>query len=432
MPLTGWGRTRVSRCTIVDPAADLFSVNALSPHGSGLIVHAGGRSYGDCALNSGGDVMLTGGRNRILSWDEATCIAEVEPGVTFAQMLAEFLPRGFMVPVTPGTGFATMGGAVANDVHGKNHEVAGSFCQHVTSLDLVTPDGTMHKLTPGDELFAATAGGIGLTGIITRLALRLRRASGAAMRVRSDRYGDLEGLLAAMEAASGATHSVAWIDGTAKGARLGRGILETAEEEAGARPPPPGRRATIPFDFPRAVLNPWSVRLFNEAYFRHVPKAGASTCVHVARFLYPLDRVLRWNRIYGKQGFYQFQCVLPFAHGAEGLRTILEIVARSGQASFLSVLKRLGAGSAGYLSFPQPGYTLALDFPARDETPALYARLAEQVLRFGGRIYLGKDALLSVEQFRAMYPQWEAFAAILARVDPERLMQSDMRRRLGL
>jgi decaprenylphospho-beta-D-ribofuranose 2-oxidase len=433
--LTGWGRTTASQSLAIDLPADPASLFVEPAWPRGLIAHGAGRSYGDCALNAGGAVLMTAGRNRILDFDAQTGIVQAEPGVTFAQLLATFLPQGFVVPVTPGTGFATMGGAVANDVHGKNHEQAGSFGQHVTALGLVTPDGTHHALSPASDppLFAATMGGIGLTGIVTSIALRLKRIAGPAMIVRSQSFQDLETLLAAMQQAAGASHSVAWIDGTATGRHLGRGILETAEPGAASdRADPPSRRLTVPFDFPGFALNSLSVRAFNELYFRRIPKAGRTDTTHLARFFYPLDALHRWNRIYGSRGFYQFQCVLPFEHGAEALRSLLALIAHSGRASFLSVLKRMGPGRAGYLSFPRPGYTLALDFPARAGIGAFYARLVGTVLDCGGRIYLGKDALLTRAQFLPMYPEYPAFRAVLDRLDPGRLMQSDMQRRLGL
>ncbi len=423
--LAGWGRAVSTDCTVLQAPA--FAAQG------GLIAHGAGRSYGDCALNGGSSVLMTGGMDRILAWDPPTGIVRVEPGVSFAQLLAKFLPLGFMVPVTPGTGFATIGGAVAHDVHGKNHERAGSFGQHVTSLDLLTPDGAAHTLGPADELFKATVGGIGLTGIITSITFRMQRVAGPAMLVRSLPCGDLDALLAAMAESSQATHSVAWIDGTATGRRLGRGILETAEPGAATdRPAPPGRRISIPFDFPSFALNPLSVRAFNELYYRRVPRDGRTDIVHAGRFLYPLDALLHWNRIYGRRGFYQFQCVVPFEGAAGALRDLLELVARSRRASFLSVLKRMGPGRAGYLSFPQPGLTLALDFPARDGMAEFYASLVGRVLAYGGRIYLAKDALLTAEAFARMYPEWPACRAVLERVDPQRRMQSDMRRRLGL
>ncbi len=433
--LNGWGRISPARSQASRPERFAEAVAAFrAPVGAaGLCLHGAGRSYGDCALNDGGDALITTRLDRILAFDPETGIVQVEPGVTFLRLLDVFLPRGFLVPVTPGTGFATIGGAVANDVHGKNHEHDGSFCQHVTALDLVLPDGTARTLTRADgALFRATCGGLGLTGFITRIALRLRRVPGGAMTVREQRVDGLDAFIAAMEAARSAAYSVGWIDGTAMGAALGRGILETAEISDAPLAQPAGRPKTVPLDFPGFALNPLSVRLFNEAYFRRVPAEGRLRQVPVRRFLYPLDAIHGWNRIYGRRGFYQFQCVVPQAGGAAVLRALMQVVSASRQASFLAVLKRLGPGRAGFLSFPMPGFTLALDFPNGPDVPGLYARLCAMTLEAGGRIYLGKDALLSPADFRRMYPEFENFRAVLAEIDPERRMQSGMARRLGL
>ncbi len=397
----------------------------------GTVFRGAGRSYGDCAVNGGGAALMTERLARILSFDERSGILTVEPGVDFRTLLREFLPLGFLAPVTPGTGFATIGGAVAHDVHGKNHETAGSFAQHVTSLSLLLPDGTRQEVEPGSELFAATAGGLGLTGFITRVSFRMQKVPGNTVRVRERRVADLDDFLACMEEAAGATYAVGWIDGTATGAALGRGILETAEPDA-ANFADSEHALRVPFDFPGIALNPFSVRTFNALYYRHVPRTGRERRVHYRRFLYPLDALHDWNRIYGRRGFYQFQCVLPFASGPAALTALLEIIARCGRASFLAVLKRMGAGRAGYLSFPQPGFTLALDFPAWDGVESLYAELCGIVLRYGGRVYLAKDALLDGDMFRRMYPEFPAFREVLSEIDPEGAIQSDMARRLRI
>ncbi len=434
--LTGWGRARRSPSLVWRPAdvADASSALAQRPAAHGLIAHAGGRSYGDCALNGQGSALLTGGLDRILGFDAETGILQAEPGVTFAQLIDRLLPQGFMVPVTPGTSFATLGGAVANDVHGKNHEASGSFARHVVELDLLTPDGTLRRLGPDQdaELFHATAGGLGLTGVITRIALRMRRVDSNAMAVHRRRLPDLDAFLDAMDAAHGATYAVGWIDGIARGRRLGRGILETAEPASEGLAAAEPRRLRVPFDFPVLALNPASIRLFNAAYFRSAPAGGRTRLVPAKTFFYPLDAVAGWNRIYGRRGFHQFQNVVPFERGPEALRALLEVIAASGRASFLAVLKRMGAAGQGHLSFPRPGYTLALDFPAGPGIEALYASLVAITLRYGGRVYLAKDALLTADAFRAMYPRWQALSAVLDRVDPDRRLQSDMSRRLRL
>jgi decaprenylphospho-beta-D-ribofuranose 2-oxidase len=440
--LHGWGRVRRSASHTIVPADRTALLSAFSDTGMtahGLIVHAAGRSYGDCALNAEGSALLSAGLDRILDFDPASLILQVQPGVTFRRLMAEFLPDGLLVPVTPGTGFATIGGAVANDVHGKNHEHAGSFAQHVTELDLLTPDGVLRTIGPqaSPDLFRATCGGLGLTGIITRIAFRLQPVPGPAVRVREQRLPDLDGFLAALDSCAGATYAVGWIDGTARGRRLGRGILETAEAAPDAEPKPPAGGLRVPVDFPGFALNPLSVRLFNEAYYRRVPQAGRTRVAHYGKFFYPLDALTDWNRIYGARGFHQFQNVVPLETGAAALRELLEVIAASGRASFLAVLKRLGPGrvpaeKAGHLSFPRPGYTLALDFPMGPGIEALYARLVAITLRHGGRIYLAKDALLDADAFRDMYPAWRDFRAVLEEIDPQARLQSDMSRRLRL
>jgi decaprenylphospho-beta-D-ribofuranose 2-oxidase len=436
--LSGWGRVKRSPSVTLSPADMPDALTAFAdPIGraNGLIVHAGGRAYGDCALNEQGSAVLTSPLNRILFFDPATGRIEVEPGVTFRQLAEEFLPQGYFVPVSPGTGFATIGGAVANDVHGKNHEQAGSFCHHVEELDLLTPSGRVHTIGPATEapLFAATCGGLGLTGIITRIAFRLKPVPGPMVQRQVRRVADLDAFLAAMQHSAGATYSVGWIDGTARGRTLGRGILETAEPAPGDLPKPVGRTLRIPFNFPNIALNPVSIRAFNELYYRKSPAKPSTGAVRYEKFLYPLDALRDWNRIYGVRGFHQFQNVVPFAAGPAALRELLEVIAASRRASFLAVLKRLGtAAGIGPLSFPMPGYTLALDFPAGPGIEALYQKLVAITIKYGGRVYLAKDALLTAGAFREMYPRWREFAAILHEIDPKGRLQSDMSRRLRL
>lgn len=435
MLLTGWGRGPASACEAARPErfAEAVATFGDTVGARGLCLRGAGRSYGDCATNGAGDVLITTRLDRILAFDEATGIVQVEPGVDFHRLMQVFLPRGFLVPVTPGTAFATIGGAVANDVHGKNHERDGSFCQHVTELDLVLPDGTLRTITPADtRLFRATAGGLGLTGFVTRIAFRMMRVPGGGVVVREQRVSDLEAFLTAMADSAGASYSVGWIDGAAHGTRLGRGILEIAEPADGEifRRRPLEMR--VPMDFPGFALNPVSVAVFNEAYFRRVPEAGRTRPVPWRKFLYPLDAIHDWNRIYGRRGFVQFQCVVPFETGPAALRDLLKVISASYQASFLAVLKRMGAGRSGYLSFPMPGYTLALDFPRRAGIEDLYKRLTTITLDAGGRVYLAKDALLDALTFRRMYPEFAGFSEVLATIDSSSRMQSNMARRLRL
>jgi decaprenylphospho-beta-D-ribofuranose 2-oxidase len=328
-----------------------------------------------------------------------------------------------------------LGGAVANDIHGKNHDRVGSFGDHLTWIDLMLPSGEIVRTTDSErpELFRATIAGLGLTGVIVGIGLRLMRVPSSAVRVRERRCRDLDAFLAALaEARQRATYSVGWIDGLAKGRELGRGLLEEAEPATEAVADTPQRARRVPMDAPGSVLNPITIGLFNAAYYRRVPVGGRERIVPYRRFLYPLDAISDWNRIYGRGGFFQFQCVLPDASAPRGIRLLLEEIAGSGRASFLAVLKTLGAEGRGYLSFPMRGYTLALDFPRRGGVEDVLRRLERLTLDHGGRIYLAKDAVLSPEGFRAMYPKLPEFQAVLDAIDPEHRLNSDMARRLKI
>lgn len=434
--LQGWGRSTTAPCLAARPERTRELQAALAtPGGRRLIAHGAGRSYGDAALNTDGAALLTGRLDRILSFDPATGLLVAEPGVTFADLLAVFLPRGFIAPVSPGTAFVTLGGALANDVHGKNHHAAGSIGDHVEWFDLLLPDGQMLRVSEAADapLFRATLGGIGLTGIIAAVCLRLVPVPSNALLVRRRRIADLDGFLAGFEAAAGATWSVGWIDALATGGSLGRGILETAEPSAEPIASAPAKPRRFPVDAPGWLLNGLSVRAFNALYWRQAPEGeGQEVRQPYARFLYPLDAIDGWNRMYGKRGFRQFQCVLPFEGGKPALRRLLETIAAAGAASFLAVLKVMGRQGRGMLSFGMPGYSLALDIPAKPGSEALFATLERITREAGGRIYLAKDSLLSAAGFAAMYPEAVAFRAVRDRVDPERRLASDMSRRLGL
>ncbi|MBL6079447.1 FAD-binding oxidoreductase [Belnapia sp. T18] len=433
--LQGWGRSSLSPCLAARPERLRELRAALdAPEGRTLIAHGGGRSYGDAALNTDGAVVVTGRLDRILGFDPATGELVAEPGVTFADLLDVFLPRGFVAPVSPGTAHVTLGGALANDVHGKNHHHAGSFGEHVLWFDLLLADGRMQRVSPESDpaLFQATIGGIGLTGLVAALCFRLMRVPSNALAVRRRRVRNLDDFLAGFAAAGGATWSVGWIDALAGGASLGRGVLETAEPAESGIEARPAKARRFPIDAPGWLLNGASVRAFNEFYWRRVPASGQQVTVPYRQFLYPLDAIEGWNRMYGKQGFRQFQCVVPPGPGEAALRQLLETVAAGGNASFLAVLKVMGPQGQGMLSFGMPGYSLALDIPARPGSEAIFARLERITRDAGGRIYLAKDSLLSAESFAAMYPRADEFRAVRQRVDPHRRLSSDMARRIGL
>jgi decaprenylphospho-beta-D-ribofuranose 2-oxidase len=435
--LTGWGRTSGGAMTACRPerVSELRERVREGPADGGRIAYGAGRAYGDAALNSQGRVILTRRLNRMLAFDGDSGVLGTEPGVTFNDLLAVFLPRGWLVPATPGTAFATLGGAVANDIHGKNHDRVGSFGDHLTWIDLMLPSGEIVRTTDSErpELFRATIAGLGLTGVIVGIGLRLMRVPSSAVRVRERRCRNLDAFLAALaEARQRATYSVGWIDGLAKGRELGRGLLEEAEPATETVTDTPQRARRVPMDAPGSVLNPITIGLFNAAYYRRVPVGGRERIVPYRRFLYPLDAISDWNRIYGRGGFFQFQCVLPDASAPSGIRLLLEEIAGSGRASFLAVLKTLGAEGRGHLSFPMRGYTLALDFPRRGGVEDVLRRLERLTLDHGGRIYLAKDAVLSPEGFRAMYPKLPEFQAVLDAIDPEQRLNSDMARRLKI
>ena len=435
--LTGWGRSSHARLDAWRPerSAEIDAAFAVTAGPAGVIAHGGGRSYGDAALNDGGAAILTQRLDRIVGFDVDTRELVAEPGVTFRDLMTNFVPRGFMPPASPGTAFATLGGAAAADVHGKNHDRHGSFGDHINWLDLLGADGKTRRVSAieNPDLFAATIGGMGLTGLIRRIAITLLPGACEMVRVAERPVRDLDAHLEALFTAREQAHfSVGWVDTMASGAKLGRGIIETAEFAPGLAVTPPPKRRRIPIDLPGFVLNPLSIRAFNHLYGARVPQSGRETIRRLDVFLYPLDAIHDWNRIYGKRGFYQFQCVIPDAEAPRTIREMLETVARAGRASFLAVLKTLGGGGGGMLSFPMRGVTLALDFPRKPGVEDLIAGLNRLAQARGGRVYLAKDALLTRDDFRAMYPRHQEFSALLERIDPNARFASDQSRRLGL
>ncbi|MDU8942944.1 FAD-binding oxidoreductase [Ovoidimarina sediminis] len=428
LELTGWGRTIRATAEVARPerrsALEALMAEAPAPAMGRL------RSYGDAALNDGGLAVDMTRLDRMLGLDEDTGILTVEAGARIGEINAHLAPRGWLVPVMPGTGFATVGGAIAMDVHGKNHHGAGAFGQHVTRMTLLTPANGAIEVTPETgAVFRATLGGLGQTGIIAEAAIRLKRAKGEVMMVTERRVADWDEHLALLDA-SEATYTVGWIDATATGAALGRGILEEAETGAGLVPPAK-RGKRVPLDAPAFALSPGVVKTFNAAYWRRVPVRGRTVVKPIEDFFFPLDKLHDWNRLYGKAGFHQFQCVVPL-EAAGQLREMLVAVAKSAMASPLAVLKRMGPGRAGMMSFPMEGYTLAVDLHAAHRPGALVQRLEAMARDAGGRIYLAKDSLGQGESVRAMYPEWQDWAEEVARHDPEGRMATDLVRRLGL
>lgn len=445
--LRGWGRTAPSAATVLRPAwADEIEGLGWAAAGErGVVARGLGRAYGDAAQNAGGTVLDTTRVARFqLDADAGTVTAEA--GASLDELLAVLVPRGFFVPVTPGTRHVTVGGAVAADIHGKNHHVNGSWCDHVTSLTLALPGGDVVRVGPEGpdaELFWATAGGMGLTGIVVEATFRCPRIETSRLLVDTERTPDLDTLMAAMsEGDDRYDYSVAWIDLLATGRSMGRSVLTRGRfarpDELGpdlAGDPlayDPAVLAAAPPWVPTGLLNRLTVRAFNEAWFRKAPVRRDGEVQSIGAFFHPLDLVAGWNRIYGSRGFLQWQVAVPF--GAEdALRSVVGQLSAQGFPSFLAVLKRFGASNPGPLSFPFPGWTLALDIPVGPPRLAeVLDALDEQVVEAGGRVYLAKDSRMRPELVPAMYPRLGAWRAVADRVDPGHRLRSDLDRRLSL
>jgi FAD/FMN-containing dehydrogenase len=390
-----------------------------------MLPYGNGRSYGDVCQNDGGTLLDARALDRFIAFDDTGGVLECEAGVLLSQIIDCFAPRGWFPPVTPGTAFVTVGGAIANDVHGKNHHRAGSFGHHLLGFELLRSDGEVLQCSPQQNAgwFAATLGGLGLTGLIRRARLRLRRIESPWIAGDSRRFATLEEFFA-LSQASDVSHeyTVAWIDCAARGARLGRGVFmrgNHAAEPVANRPAAPIRRAwRLPLTPPISPINGFSARAFSACYF-HRPAAQRTAALwHYQPFLYPLDGVREWNRIYGPHGFFQYQCVLPEAEAPEALTAMLRLVADSGQGSFVTVLKRFGAlPSLGLLSFPRPGVTLALDVANRGAPSLALLDALDGITRAArGAVYPAKDARMAPAAFREYFPAWQQFAPF---VDPK-------------
>ena len=444
--LHGWGRTSPS-VGDVHRVRDVEGVRTALRAGAerGVIARGLGRSYGDPAQNAGGVVLDLTGMDRLLDVDVAGAQVSVEAGVSLDTLVRSLLPFGLWVPVLPGTRQVTVGGAIAADVHGKNHHVEGSFGQHVRSMTLLTVDGTELELTPGGEhaeLFWATVGGMGLTGVVVRATVALKRVTTAYFAVDTDRTADLEELMVLLSAGDGDyPYSVAWFDSITTGHRLGRAVLTRGRQ---ARPEELPEKlqdhpltfaapslGTVPDVFPSGLVNRLSGRAFNELWYRKAPRHRVAEIQNITQFFHPLDIVRDWNRLYGGRGFCQYQFVVPF--GAEDVfRRSVELIAASGHVSCLNVLKRFGEGNPGMLSFPTSGWTLAVDLPVTPGLDVLLEELDELVLGAGGRVYLAKDSRLPARHLAAMYPRLETFRAVRRDVDPHGVLRSDLARRLDL
>jgi len=395
----------------------------LPEDGSKILPRGLGRSYGDSCLNDGGTLLLTTGLAHFIEFDRDQGLLRCEAGASLTDVLDLIVPQGWFLPVTPGTQHVTLGGAVANDVHGKNHHGAGTFGRFVTRFELLRSDGRRLVCSPEEnaELFGATIGGLGLTGLMTWVEVRLKRIESALIDVESVRFDNLDGFFElAADSDARFEYTVAWVDCLARDRQLGRGIFMRGNHAAasGGSPPAPRRLGIgIPFYAPGFLLNRWTLSAFNHLYYARQRERTVRRTTHYAPFFYPLDAVRDWNRLYGKRGFMQYQCVVPHETGREAMRTLFSRISDRGEGSFLAVLKLFGdVPSPGMLSFPRPGVTLALDFPNRGRTTFdLLNELDALVLRHGGRVYPAKDARMSARSFQTFFPEWREFARF---VDP--------------
>jgi decaprenylphospho-beta-D-ribofuranose 2-oxidase len=445
-PLWGWGRTNPTVADEIDVDAGTLAAALKEAGPRGALARGLGRSYGDAAQNGGGLVLrLASGAGDIVL-DPTTGTVKVGAGVSIDELLHVIVPRGFFVPVTPGTRFVTIGGAIASDIHGKNHHVDGSIGTFVESITMMLADGSTTVVGPDHNpaLFWATIGGMGLTGVVVDATIRLLPIETSRMRVDTSRIADLDTLLATMSDSDHQfRYSVAWIDLVAKGRNLGRSVLtrgdhaRLVELDAG--------QAVAPLDFgphqlvavppmvpPMGVLNHATISAFNEVWFRKSPKQRAGEIQGIGAFFHPLDLVGSWNRLYGQRGMVQYQFVVPFGQ-EDAMRTVVERLSASGAASFLAVLKRFGAANPAPLSFPQAGWTLALDIAgASRRLGDLLHGLDRVVLDAGGRHYFAKDSHMTPDAVRRGYPRLDEWKAIRNEVDPHGVWQSDLGRRLGL
>jgi FAD/FMN-containing dehydrogenase len=422
-PYASWGRYPRSEPAQAIPLHWRSESPFDRPIGPTVLPYGQGRSYGDACLNNGGVLLDTAGLSRFIAFDREHGVMRCEAGATFDDILATIVPAGWFLPVTPGTKFVSIGGAIAHDVHGKNHHRSGTFGCHVTRFELLRSSGERLLCSPTEnpDYFRATIGGLGLTGLIVWAEFRLQPIRNPAIAMERVRFGSLDEFLdLSAESDQGFQYHAAWVDCLARGRDLGRGVLfrgNHAAEGANARSKPP--LARVPFDVPEAALNRLTMKAFNTAYYRSRLTARASATVHYDAFFYPLDRLLDWNRLYGKSGFVQYQCVIP-ERSSMRAQTIelLERIAAASTGSFLAVLKTFGGiPSPGMMSFPRPGITIALDFPFRGApTLAFLDSLDSFVAACGGAVYPAKDARMSAASFSAFFPGHTAFSRL---VDPK-------------
>lgn len=431
MIVSGWGRYPKVDCIVSSPQTTGEIIGFL-PNGS-AIARGGGRAYGDSAISDKNTIQMRS-FDQFVEFDRVSGVLTASAGVQMRDIIETFLPSGWFLPVTPGTSYVTVGGAIAADVHGKNHHHAGTFCQHVHEIELMLGSGEVVKISPilYPDLFHATCGGMGLTGIILSAQIQLIRVSSGYINQNTLSAQNIDELFNLFDAHSHVNYSVAWIDCLANKGALGRSVLMLGEHSDNGRLECHlAQRLSIPFNAPSFLLNHCSIKTFNRLYYAK-SKNQQDSCVTIYEYFYPLDKIGCWNRLYGSNGFIQYQFVIPKERGLENMRRIIGKIIDSGEGSFLAVIKLFGEANANLLSFPFKGYTLALDFHINHNTRALIKTLDDMVTEIGGRIYLAKDSLMSANMFKSTYSRWEEFEAVRQKYGAIGKFSSVQSARLGL
>lgn len=431
MKIHGWGRYPVIETREQAPwDVSNLEIETLVP----LIPRGNGRSYGDSA-NAKNTLNLRH-IDHFLQFDQTAGVLTVQAGATFQDILKVVVPHGWFVSVTPGTSFVTVGGAIASDVHGKNHHTDGSFCDHVISIRMMLGNGDIVTLSPKEntDLYHATCGGMGLTGVILDATLKLLPIKSSLIKQKTLKLSNLEATFEAFEEYSSSTYSVAWIDCLKTGSEMGRSVLmlgEHADDDEEKKAFNIKQSINIPVHTPSLLLNKWSMSAFNYAYYTKA-QHNEESFTSLIQYFYPLDTIGGWNKLYGRKGFVQYQFVIPEAEALDQMKNILKHISQSGKGSFLAVLKKLGAENQNLLSFPMQGYTLALDFKYNEGTVNILSELDRMVIEYGGRIYLAKDAVMSEQTFKASYQNWEQFEAVRQKYGAIGSFSSQQSKRLGL
>ena len=429
--ISGWGNYPQQQAQLLTPTS-LTLLSSIVKKEKTSIARGMGRSYGDSANAT--KVIQTLLCDHFIEFDEVSGMLTAESGISLREILRVIVPKGWFLPVTPGTSYVTLGGSVASDVHGKNHHISGTFGQHVKSLRMVLGTGDVIKVSPQEnaDLFYATCGGMGLTGVIIDVTIQLLPIRSSYIDQKIIKTDCIEAACDAFENNLSATYSVAWIDCLSKGKSLGRSVLMLGEHaDQGEMEIDFKQSVSVPFATPSALLNRLTMKAFNIAYW-HKFKDNQSQAILLMPYFYPLDVVGDWNKLYGKAGFLQFQCVVPKYDGVPNMRKLLSEISKSGEGSFLAVLKQFGKANKNLLSFPTEGYTLSLDFKLNSSTMQTLRMLEEMVVDMGGRLYLTKDAVMQEKTFKTTYPSWEEFESVRKKYGAIGKFSSSQSKRLGL